>query len=165
MKIVVTDVSVFFDLFIIQALPEFFELELEICTTDFVYNEIEQSEQKETFDLFITKNKLKILSFTEDEYSEVVNFKTKWSNRSLNDRTILWLALQLNSVLLTCDGKLKKEAEHHKIEVHGSLWVIEQLVLCKIITHAKGIELLMALRKNNLRLPGKEIEKLIKQWK
>ena len=47
MKIVVTDVSVFFDLFIIQALPEFFELELEICTTDFVYNEIEQSEQKE----------------------------------------------------------------------------------------------------------------------
>ena len=68
-------------------------------------------------------------------------------------------------MLLTCDGKLKKEAEHHKIEVHGSLWVIEQLVLCKIITHAKGIELLMALRKNNLRLPGKEIEKLIKQWK
>lgn len=38
MKIVVTDVSVFFDLFIIQALPEFFELELEICTTDFVYS-------------------------------------------------------------------------------------------------------------------------------
>ena len=36
MKIVITDVSVFFDLYHLQVLPEFFSLNLEIHTTDFV---------------------------------------------------------------------------------------------------------------------------------
>lgn len=165
MKVVVTDVSVFFDLYKIKVLPEFFKLELEICTTDFVYNEILQSDQKETFELFEKNNLLKILGFNEEEENEVRNFKTNWSNRSLNDKTILWKALQLNSMLLTCDAKLKKEAEYHKIEVHGSLWVIEQLVLAKIINKTNGIKLLEELKLINIRLPSNEIEKLIKQWK
>jgi predicted nucleic acid-binding protein len=46
MKLVVTDVSVFFDLYQIQALPEFFALDWEIYTSDIVYNEILHASQK-----------------------------------------------------------------------------------------------------------------------
>ena len=49
MKVVITDVSVFFDLYQLQVLPEFFALDLEIHTTNFVYNEIVNSEQKHEF--------------------------------------------------------------------------------------------------------------------
>ena len=47
MKLIITDSSVFFDIIKIQALPEFFALDFEICTTDFVKGEILESEQSE----------------------------------------------------------------------------------------------------------------------
>ena len=46
MKLIITDSSVFFDIIKIQALPEFFALDFEICTTDFVKDEILESEQR-----------------------------------------------------------------------------------------------------------------------
>lgn len=165
MKVVVTDVSVFFDLYKIEALPEFFALDLDVCTTDFVYKEILQTEQKETFELFERSNKLTILTFTAEEEVEVSQFKTKWQNRSLNDKTILWKSLQLKSILLTCDGKLKKEAEYHQIEVHGSIWLVEQMVEHFIVGKPKGILLLERLKQSNFRLPMDVIDKLIKKWK
>ena len=51
MKLVITDSSVFFDIIKIHALPEFFALDFEICTTDFVKGEILESEQKEQIEI------------------------------------------------------------------------------------------------------------------
>jgi len=42
MKLIITDTNVFFDLISIGALPEFFALDFDICTTDFVINEIHE---------------------------------------------------------------------------------------------------------------------------
>ncbi len=53
MKLIITDSSVFFDIIKIQALPEFFALDFEICTTDFVKGEILESEQKKQIEIFI----------------------------------------------------------------------------------------------------------------
>jgi len=63
MKVVVTDVSVFFDLFEIQVLPEFFALGWEIHTTDFVYNEILQADQKEVFEVFERSKRVENIEF------------------------------------------------------------------------------------------------------
>lgn len=164
MKVVVTDVSVFFDLFEIQVLPEFFALDWDILTTDFVYNEIQQADQKEVFEVYERNNRLKILSFSSEEVTEVRNFETRLSIRSIADKTILWKALQLKATLLTCDKKLRKEAEAHSIEVRGSIWVIEQLVGNDIINATRGIRLLEELRMTNNRLPIDLIDRLIKQW-
>ncbi|MBK9017988.1 MAG: hypothetical protein IPM82_30280 [Saprospiraceae bacterium] len=45
MGLFITDANVFFDLMNIEALPEFFGLDFEICTTDFVVDEILRLEQ------------------------------------------------------------------------------------------------------------------------
>lgn len=165
MKVVVTDVSVFFDLFEIQVLPEFFALDWEIHTTDFVFNEILQADQREVFEVFERSKCLRILRFTSEEEKQVRDFKTNLSIRSIADKTILWKALQLNATLLTCDGKLRKEAERHAIEVRGSLWVIEQLVDNGIVDTNRGISLLEALKMTNNRLPVELIDQLINRWK
>lgn len=164
MKVVVTDVSVLFDLFEIQVLPEFFTLDWEIHTTDFVYNEILRADQKEVFEVFERGRRLKILSFNSEEEMQVRNFKTKLRIRSIADKTILWKALQLKATILTCDKKLRKEAEGHAIEVRGSIWVIEQLVENGIISGTRGISLLEELKMTNNRLPFDVINKLIRQW-
>lgn len=165
MRVVVTDVSVFFDLFEIQILPEFFGLDWEIHTTDFVYNEILRAGQRETFEVFKRGKQLNILSFSSSEEKKVRDFKTNRSMQSIADKTILWKAIELGATLLTCDKKLKKEAIDHKLEVRGSIWVIQQLVKADIINKTRGIELLENLKITNNRLPMQDIDKLIRQWK
>jgi len=46
MRIIVTDTNILFDVIKIGALPEFFSLDYEICTTVFVMQEILPSGQK-----------------------------------------------------------------------------------------------------------------------
>jgi len=60
-KRLITDVSVLFDLFHLKALPEFFGLDAEICTTLFVYNEIAEQQQIEEFETFKQTQKLTAL--------------------------------------------------------------------------------------------------------
>jgi predicted nucleic acid-binding protein len=163
MKIVITDVSVFFDLYSLQILKEFFDLELEIFTTSFVINEITQIEQISEFNNFEKTKKLKIIKISAEEEDEIRKFKLYSANKSFPDISMLWKALQLNCTLLTCDNKLRKEAELHGITVHGSIWVILQLAENDIINKEKAINLLKKMKLVNTRLPIEEIEKQIKK--
>lgn len=165
MKLIISDVSVLFDLFHIKVLPEFFALDVEICTTIFVYNEIVQQQQIEEFETFKRTQKLTVLDLLPEEEEQVVNFKLKRNIKSIPDRTMLWKAIQLKCPLLTCDDKLRKEAIDNGIEVHGSIWVLTELEKKKIIGKQKTIELLEQLKTVNTRLPFDEMDKIIKRLK
>lgn len=119
MKLIITDTNVFFDLINIQALPEFFSMDYEICTTDFVLNEILFSSQKNQIDAFIRSGKLTVYSFTSKELDEINTMITKRNLRVLTDKTVLWKSLQLKCPILTGDMKLRKEAEDFGISVYG----------------------------------------------
>jgi len=165
MKLIITDTSVFFDIIQIQALPEFFALDLEICTTDFVEREIMQSDQREQIELFKRSKQLTVFTLSPEEIEEVKLFQTNRFFKTLPDKTVLWKAKQLKCPLLTCDGKLRNEATEQGITVYGSIWVVITLVEATIISSQKGIELLEKLKLINDRLPLDEIEKLIKKLK
>ncbi len=165
MKLIITDSSVFFDIIKIQALPEFFALDFEICTTDFVKGEILESEQREQIEMFIRSHQLIVFELSEQEIEEIENFKTKRFFKTLTDKTVLWKAKQLKCPLLTSDAKLRSEANEQGIKVHGSLWVIQMMVEIKVVTANAGIEFLERLKVSNDRLPLDEIDKLIKKLK
>jgi rRNA-processing protein FCF1 len=165
MKIIITDSSVFFDIIKIQALPEFFALDFEICTTDFVINEILESEQKEQIEMFIRSHQLTVFVLSANEIEEIENFKTKRFFKTLIDRTVLWKAKQLKCLLLTGDAKLRNESIDQGISVHGSLWVIQMMVEQKVIKAESGVVLLEKLKSVNDRLPLEEIDSLIKKYK
>ncbi len=165
MRLIITDVSVLFDLFHLRVIPEFFALDMEICTTLFVYNEIVLLEQIQEFETFKRTQKLTVLDLLPEEEALIVNFKLKRHLKSMPDKTMLWKALQLNCPLLTCDDKLRKEAIDHGIEVHGSIWVLEELCRQNIISVLKVIALLEKLKTINTRLPLGEIDKIIKRMK
>ncbi len=165
MKLFITDTNVFFDLMNIESLPEFFGLDFEICTTDFVVNEILRLEQSEQIQNFIRSKQLTVFNFSADEIDEVVNLKTKRTLRRIADKSVLWKALQLKCKLLTGDKSLRSEAEENGLEVHGSIWVVMMIVETKLLSVIKGIELLEKLKIVNDGLPKDEIEKLIKKLK
>ncbi len=165
MKLIVTDTNVFFDMMSIEVLPDFFGLDYEICTTDFVVNEIIRIDQAEQIQNFIRSKQLTVYKLSSDEIEEVVNLKTKRNLRRITDKSVLWKALQLKCRLVTGDKNLRSEAEEQGLEVNGSLWVIRTLVETKIIFPAVAAELLEKLKIVNDSLPKEEIDKLIKKYK
>jgi len=165
MKLIVTDTNVFFDMMSIEVLPDFFGLDYEICTTDFVVNEIIRIDQAEQIQNFIRSKQLTVYKLTSDEIEEVVNLKTKRNLRRITDKSVLWKALQLKCRLVTGDKNLRSEAEEQGLEVNGSLWVIRTLVETKIITPVLAVGLLEKLTTVNDSLPKEEIDKLIKKYK
>ncbi len=165
MRLIITDVSVLFDLYLLEILPEFFALKADISTTSFVYNEIVIANQVVEFEVYKRTQQLHIIILTDKEQESVHQFVTKRNLKSLPDKTMLWKSIQLNCSMLTCDRKLKLEAKDHGVEVHGSIWVIEKLVEEDILNTSKAIALLEQLKTVNDRLPMEEIDKLIKKFR
>jgi len=121
-------------------------LNFEICTTDFVLNEITKIDQAEQIQVFIKSKKLTVYSMTAAELEQVLNLKTHRNLRRIADKSVLWKALQLKCKLLTGDKNLRNEAIEQGLEVNGSIWVLRMLVETEIISVEKGIELLEKLK-------------------
>ena len=164
MKLIITDTNIFFDIISIGALPEFFSLEYEICTTVFVIEEIIRSDQREVIEVFIRAKEIIVIDFSSEEIDEISSFKTEKNFKGITDKSVLWKSLQLGCPLLTGDRKLRLEAERKGVEVHGSIWVITSLVENDLIGKVKGIQLLELLKEVNSSLPFEEINKLIRSY-
>ena len=165
MKVAITDVSVLFDLFNVGVLPEFFGLDLEIYTTDFIYNEILHSAEKNEFEIFVRSGQLKIIVVEDNEQETISKMELTYSNRSIADKTALYKARQLECILLTCDDKLKKEAIKQKLEVHGSIWIIDQLVENDKIDASRAFEVIESLKTTNAWLPVDELDRRLNMYK
>jgi predicted nucleic acid-binding protein len=70
-----------------------------------------------------------------------------------------------NCLILTGDNRLRKEAERQGIEVHGILWVFQQMIDEKILTAQKAIDKLMELERVNFWLPKVECERFREGWR
>ena len=165
MKIVITDTNILFDVIKIGALPEFFSLDYEICTTVFVMHEILPSAQKDLVETFIRAKRLNVYSFTEEDIEAVQNFNTGRDLKRFTDKSVIWKSLQLNCPMLTGDQRMREVAEKMNIEVHGSIWIVDELVAKTLISSEKAILLLEQLLLTNSRLPRDEIEKRINKLK
>ena len=72
-----------------------------------------------------------------------------------------------NAILLTSDKELRKFSEKRSIEVHGHLWVFDQMVENNILTPNTASEKLDELSteiNKRVYLPIKECESRKKKW-
>lgn len=77
----------------------------------------------------------------------------------------MWYYAKQNSyTLLTGDRKLRNASLIDGVEVHGIIYVINQLVEEGILAKRIAISKLKQLGPSNPRLPKDEIEKRIKLW-
>lgn len=74
----------------------------------------------------------------------------------------LVLAMENDWILLTGDKNLKKVAEHLKLECHGTIWVVDQMLKSDVITSDTARDGFQKMKKNGSRLPWDEAEKMIK---
>lgn len=163
-RIAINDANLFIDLFEINLIESFFLLNLELHTTSLIISELDPDQQT-YIQKFVDTGKLKIreISITEIETFKDLPVQTK--KLSVNDLSLYFYALELKEcMILTGDNRLRTEAEKIGFEVHGVLWVFEELVVHNILEKKLAVQKLEELMKVNLWLPVRECEKLIGVW-
>jgi hypothetical protein len=166
MKILVNDTNIFIDLHSVGLLEEMCRLPYEIHTVDFVVAEIADADQRRIFDGLVAQGGIFIDGFTADEVIEIVEEHSSVSgNLSIPDCSVCYFARKHNVPMLTGDRRLRRYAEEQSIEVHGILFIFDELVRHDIISTSMAADRLEELFAINARLPKTEIRNRINRWK
>lgn len=160
MKIAITDANIFIGLLYTKLHGELFELDLEIHTTFGVFDELNEK-QKSILNKFVKRNKLTL--HKDDESTPVPEIQSRKSI-SESDKSVLYLAIHLQAIILSGDGHIRKISGIQKIEVHGIFWLFDTFLSNKLINKRLACKQLKSLMEYNKRLPFDECEKRIAEW-
>lgn len=160
MKIAITDANIFIDLIHIELHGELFAADLEIHTTLSVYDELNDLQQR-TLSEYLSQKQFTLHS------NEAENIPLEiQQNRSLSpsDKSVFSLAIELDAIILTGDGLLRKISGIQKIEVHGIIWLLDRFIAMKLVSKKKALAQLKHLMVYNKRLPIEDCERKISEW-
>ncbi|HMI64938.1 MAG TPA: hypothetical protein VK517_02815 [Cyclobacteriaceae bacterium] len=168
MKIVVTDACIFIDVIELQLTPKFFGLELEIHTTQDVFDELFQ-EQQQILEAYQENNKLTVHILTPEEKIELLS-EAFPKALSPEDRSVVFIAKKLDAVLLSSDKPVRKLAKKLSIEYHGMIWIFDQLVHHGLLSKEEGVAKITKMVATNLIYKNNqdmliEVEKRVKEWR
>ncbi len=160
MKILVTDASIFIDLYDCDAYDSFFKLPYEIITTYQVWHELDP-EQHRVLNKWVESEKLTILKIEEDFVAKTAG-KGLSKSLSVADLSVWFACDSKGDILLTSDGTLRKMARRHGMDTHGLLWIFKEFVDHKTLTAAMAVDKLEIVFNQNIYY--RSDQKLIKAF-
>ena len=164
MKIVINDANILIDLVKLELLESFSKLNFDLHTTDFVIEELNDEQKAPITEL----NGLKKLSIIEtisiEDFQGINGILENSSGLSFEDCSVWYYSKKLSGVLLTGDGKLRKQASKDNLEIRGIIYLFDEFLNQNLISFEEAVEKIKQLRLLNNRLPKKEIEKRIDFW-
>lgn len=164
MKIVINDANILIDLVKLELLEAFSKLNFDLHTTDFVIEELNDKQRKPITELS-ESNKLGIIETIKiEDFQGINSILENSSGLSFEDCSVWYYSKKLSGVLLTGDGKLRKQASKDNLEVRGIIYLFDEFLRQGIITFQEAVEKIKQLSLLNNRLPKKEIEKRIDFW-
>lgn len=163
MKLAVKDANVLIDLVEADLLGHWFKLGIETHTTDLVLHEVTHPQQSELVRQFVKAGLLKVHSLGPDSIPTTAAISGQW-RVSIADASAIFLAQQLKAALLSGDGPVRKAATALKIEIHGVLWVLDQLVEHSVLPRLHAHASLTLLIKGNCFLPKQDCAERLKRW-
>ncbi len=133
MKPVVVDADIFIDLMRIQMIRWLFIIGFDVYTTQEIINQLND---KQTLLLmeFIESKQLTVYRLSEKELEEVVNL-TPARNLELSDKSVVWLSIHLNAVVLSSGGLLRRFWESNNLEVMDMVWFFNLLIEKQLLRH------------------------------
>jgi len=104
---------------------------------------------------------LKIKSLSDEAVDKVIEFAAKYRQPSRIDLFALSLALAENCPLLTGDKNLRKAADQEGVQVHGTIWLVSEMLRENIIQHTVARIAFQKMKDAGSRLPWDEVDKLL----
>jgi rRNA-processing protein FCF1 len=158
-KLHINDANILIDIVQLNLVDAFLSLGFELYTTDFVFAELETTQQQ-----VLQSDKLKIITTDVDNLQAIFNLSEQHNGLSFEDCSVWYYAQQMNGILITGDGRLRTKAKASGIDVKGIIYIIEEIKMQNILDRQTCIEKMTALKALNNRLPQTEIIKRIDLW-
>jgi rRNA-processing protein FCF1 len=169
MKIAVKDANVFIDLESMGILDLWFQLDYQTITSSFVVVELEDGGHANALASIQAGQVTEaVISSAEMEAFELLSVECESKGLSLADVSVLFLAIREDAILLSGDKTLRNKARLRTVEVHGTLWIMDQLIetgiLAKRVAAQRLETLLLRCGRERRYLPKEECHARITRW-
>jgi predicted nucleic acid-binding protein len=163
MKIAVKDANILIDLVNGDLLEPCLRLPYEFITTETVLLQLEVEEQWEVVRPYVEKGVIRTTHLSSKELENLVKDPLH-SVLGTADLEVLWVAVREKGILLTGDLDLRKESQRRKVEIHGFLWILEQLIEQNLLPASQAAKSLRLVLAKGAFLPGKNCQELLVLW-
>jgi len=162
MKLAVTDANIFIDLIKLQMLGFLFGITMEIHTSREVVDQLNR-DQAERLNDFIHAGELQVYHLTQDEMESIESMESPRS-LEITDKTIVFISLKLQAMVLSGDAPLRRFCESKSLEVKGIIWLFDVFLELRLISHGEAALKMKELMSFNPRLPTAECLRRLERW-
>jgi len=159
-RVYISDTNIWIDFARAGLLDALFALPFTFVSTDFVVSELSQPAPAG-----LVERGLLVEVLPPEAVETLFTLMAEHSNSSLADVSCYLVAKTQGHPLLTGDGRLRKQAAKDGVEVHGALWLLDQLVVHEIIATSHAAGSLQAMLDAGARLPSAECAHRLAAWR
>lgn len=153
-QLLISDANILIDLEDGDLIIELFKLPFQFQVPDMLFaDELEEDHG------YLLEHGLQLGELTPESISEVEALVQRYKQPSRYDCFALMLAKQEKCPLLTGDQNLRKAAEQENVEVKGTLWVVEAMIMHQVITVQTARMAYERMKQKARRLPWDIAEK------
>jgi predicted nucleic acid-binding protein len=158
-RVYISDTNIWIDFGHAGLLDALFALPFTFVSTDFVLEELEQPSP-----LGLVERGLVVEPLGPKAVEQLFVVMAEHGNSSLADVSCYLVAKAQGVPLLTGDGRLRKQATRDGVQVHGTLWLLDQLVAQRVILPAQAAAALQVILDRGSRLPQSECDLRRAAW-
>ena len=158
-SVLVTDTNIWIDLENGKILADVFRLPYQFFTTDFAVEEFVHPGWAALQDLGLQTHGL------EPEYVlELGQLRQAHRQLSIIDLAALLLARALEASLVTGDRRLNELAKAQGLPVHGMLWILDEMVIHRVLSASQAGIALRGMLDQGASLPDGECQMRFGRW-
>ena len=156
MLLIISDASVLIDIEDGGLTSVMFSLSWKFAVPDVLFEE-ELSQQHS----HLTQMGLESKSMSGELIAEAYALHQQYARPSVNDMLALTLAKAEGCQLLTADQALRNAAKELCVEVHGTIWLVEQMLLYHKIMVDIARASFQKMKESGSHLPWVEVDKML----
>jgi predicted nucleic acid-binding protein len=159
--ICVTDANIWIDVHNGDLVTKTFLLPFQFVAPDLVIEELESPDAN-----LLMQQGLQMSELDSDDVIELAILAEQYARRqvSMNDLAALVLAKKLGVMLLTNERQLRRIARSHHLQIHGTLWLLDEMIRLQIISRPNAAVGLQKMLNRGARLPKGECEIRLRLW-
>lgn len=158
-RIYISDTNIWIDFGRAGLLDALFDLPFTYVSTDFVIDELTFPDPEG-----LRQRGLVSEGLSEAEVAALFGLMAEHNNSSLADVSCYLLAKTKSLPLLTGGGRLRKQAQRDGLQVHGALWLLDQLIEHGVLMPPAAAVALQTMRDAGARLPEGECARRLSLW-
>jgi hypothetical protein len=158
-SVLITDTNIWIDLDNRGILVDVFHLPYDFLIPDFATRELIKPSWQTLRTLGLGSQEL-----LPDQVIELAQLRPFYRNLSVTDLASFLLARSLGATLLTGDSRLYELANTNGLSVHGVLWLLDKIVLLRVLAPEHTSTALQKMLEAGARLPQDECRKRLSDW-